>query len=158
MSDFFGKLKPYSGAYHPSVYAKYSRGGDASRNGTGTLGAAWAYKRPQFDSGGVANDSDDPADDQIAQIVQATTPQQQRQPGLQERVFKFEANKDQLYAGSPFNTAANTAALAQLDADSQDKIDKAAAKRVIHPNQAARKKSQLAKLLHGKPKSGAATP
>jgi small subunit ribosomal protein S20 len=38
------------------------------------------------------------------------------------------------------------------------KLDKAAAKRVIHPNQAARKKSQLAKLLHGKAKSGAATP
>ena len=30
------------------------------------------------------------------------------------------------------------------------KLDKAAAKRVIHPNMAARKKSQLAKLLHQK--------
>jgi small subunit ribosomal protein S20 len=30
------------------------------------------------------------------------------------------------------------------------KLDKAAAKRVIHPNLAARKKSQLAKLLHRK--------
>src|SRR5262249_25404270 len=120
MSGFFGKLKPYSGAYHPSVYAKYSRGGGA-RNGIGTLGAARASKRPMFSDGGTADDSD-PTDDQIAEIAQATAPQQQRQPGLQERVFKFEANKDQLYAGSPFNTAANTAALARLDADSQDKI------------------------------------
>jgi small subunit ribosomal protein S20 len=38
------------------------------------------------------------------------------------------------------------------------KLDKAAAKRVIHPNQAARKKSQLAKLMHGKPKAGTAAP
>jgi small subunit ribosomal protein S20 len=30
------------------------------------------------------------------------------------------------------------------------KLDKAAAKRVIHPNQAARKKSQLAKMLNKK--------
>jgi small subunit ribosomal protein S20 len=30
------------------------------------------------------------------------------------------------------------------------KLDKAAARRVIHPNLAARKKSQLARLLHGK--------
>lgn len=30
------------------------------------------------------------------------------------------------------------------------KLDKAAAKRVIHPNLAARKKSQLARKLHGK--------
>jgi small subunit ribosomal protein S20 len=30
------------------------------------------------------------------------------------------------------------------------KLDKAAAKRVVHPNLAARKKSQLAKLLHKK--------
>jgi small subunit ribosomal protein S20 len=35
------------------------------------------------------------------------------------------------------------------------KLDKAAAKRVIHPNQAARKKSQLAKLLQGKTKPAA---
>jgi len=38
------------------------------------------------------------------------------------------------------------------------KLDKAAAKRVIHPNLAARKKSQLAKLMHAKPKAGAAAP
>lgn len=37
------------------------------------------------------------------------------------------------------------------------KLDKAAIKRVIHPNQAARKKSQLARLLHQK-KTTPATP
>ncbi|MGE3807120.1 MAG: 30S ribosomal protein S20 [Gemmataceae bacterium] len=30
------------------------------------------------------------------------------------------------------------------------KLDKAAAKRIVHPNMAARKKAQLAKLLHKK--------
>jgi small subunit ribosomal protein S20 len=35
------------------------------------------------------------------------------------------------------------------------KLDKAAAKRVIHPNQASRKKSQVAKLLNGKEKAPA---
>jgi small subunit ribosomal protein S20 len=34
------------------------------------------------------------------------------------------------------------------------KLDKAAARRVIHPNMAARKKSQLAKLLHKKTAGG----
>lgn len=34
------------------------------------------------------------------------------------------------------------------------KLDKAAAKRVIHPNMAARKKSQLAKLLNKKAAAG----
>ncbi len=36
------------------------------------------------------------------------------------------------------------------------KLDKAAAKRVIHPNQAARKKSQLAKMMNMK--AGTGTP
>jgi small subunit ribosomal protein S20 len=36
------------------------------------------------------------------------------------------------------------------------KLDKAAAKRIIHPNMAARKKSQLAKLLHQKTQGGSA--
>jgi len=35
------------------------------------------------------------------------------------------------------------------------KLDKAAAKRVIHPNLAARKKSQMARALHQKQGSGA---
>jgi small subunit ribosomal protein S20 len=36
------------------------------------------------------------------------------------------------------------------------KLDKAAAKRIVHPNLAGRKKSQLAKLLNVKQKAGAA--
>lgn len=35
------------------------------------------------------------------------------------------------------------------------KFDKAAAKRIVHPNLAARKKSQLARLLHAKEKAAA---
>ena len=38
------------------------------------------------------------------------------------------------------------------------KLDRAAAKRVIHPNTAARKKSQLARLLHQKQTAPAAPP
>jgi small subunit ribosomal protein S20 len=34
------------------------------------------------------------------------------------------------------------------------KLDQAAAKRIIHPNMAARKKSQLARLLNKKPAAG----
>lgn len=36
------------------------------------------------------------------------------------------------------------------------KLDKAAAKRIVHPNLAARKKSQLARALYQKEKGGAA--
>jgi small subunit ribosomal protein S20 len=38
------------------------------------------------------------------------------------------------------------------------KLDRAAAKRVIHPNLAARKKSQLARLLNRKQAAGTAPP
>ena len=38
------------------------------------------------------------------------------------------------------------------------KLDKAAAKRVVHPNLAARKKSQLGKLLHQKEAAGKTAP
>jgi small subunit ribosomal protein S20 len=38
------------------------------------------------------------------------------------------------------------------------KLDKAAAKRVVHPNLAARKKSQLARLVHAKETAGQAAP
>jgi small subunit ribosomal protein S20 len=38
------------------------------------------------------------------------------------------------------------------------KLDKAAARRVIHPNLAARKKSQLAKLIHQKEAAGQPAP
>jgi small subunit ribosomal protein S20 len=37
------------------------------------------------------------------------------------------------------------------------RLDKAAAKRVVHPNLAARKKSQLARLLHQKEAAGKTT-
>lgn len=38
------------------------------------------------------------------------------------------------------------------------KLDKAAAKRIVHPNMAARKKSQLARLLHEKESAAKSTP
>jgi small subunit ribosomal protein S20 len=38
------------------------------------------------------------------------------------------------------------------------KLDQAASKRVVHPNMAARKKSQLARLLRDKEKAPPATP
>jgi small subunit ribosomal protein S20 len=38
------------------------------------------------------------------------------------------------------------------------KLDKAAARRVVHPNRAARKKSQLSKLLHAKEAAAKAAP
>jgi small subunit ribosomal protein S20 len=38
------------------------------------------------------------------------------------------------------------------------KLDKAAAKRIIHPNQAARRKSQLARVLNEKLAAAPATP
>jgi small subunit ribosomal protein S20 len=38
------------------------------------------------------------------------------------------------------------------------KLDKAAAKRVVHPNLAARKKSQLARLVHANETQGQAAP
>ncbi|HKI32864.1 MAG TPA: 30S ribosomal protein S20 [Gemmataceae bacterium] len=38
------------------------------------------------------------------------------------------------------------------------KLDKAAAKRVIHPNMAARKKSQLARLLYAKEQAAKSAP
>ena len=91
-NGFFGALTPYSGAYHPSVYRKYSRGG-GSVNGTGTLGKAFAYTRPRFSGGGEAG-AGDPYDSDIQNIEASTQSQQPRQPGLQERVFKFMANKD----------------------------------------------------------------
>jgi small subunit ribosomal protein S20 len=38
------------------------------------------------------------------------------------------------------------------------RLDKAAAKRIVHPNLAARKKSQLARLLHQKQQAGGTPP
>jgi small subunit ribosomal protein S20 len=56
---------------------------------------------------------------------------------------------------------ADAAPLEQLRADynlAAKKLDKAAAKRIIHPNLAARKKSQLARLLHAKQAGGQTEP
>jgi small subunit ribosomal protein S20 len=51
--------------------------------------------------------------------------------------------------------------LEQLQAEvslAAKKLDKAAAKRVVHPNLAARKKSQLGRLLHQKQTGGKTAP
>ena len=52
-----------------------------------------------------------------------------------------------------FQAVSKTGTAEELQAEynlAVKKLDKAAARRRIHPNAAARKKSQLAKLLHGK--------
>jgi len=131
MSGFFGKLKPYSGAYHPSEYQRYSRGGGTA---LGTLGKAFAYKRPKMLSdGGTADDSSDP----IEQIDAAlASPQQQRQPSMGEQMLRLnkewgggpEGVSQRFAGGSPYDIARTSADLEQLDSDSLDKIDKAAAK------------------------------
>ena len=46
-----GKVQPFTGNYHTSVYQRYSRGG-GSENAVGTLGKAFAYKRPKLAQGG----------------------------------------------------------------------------------------------------------
>ena len=87
MSDFgkfFGVTgKPYTGAYHPSVYAKYSRGG-GSENAVGTLGKAFAYNRPVFSDGGAADDSDS----DISLIQAAAQPLPPRRPGQVEGMMQ----------------------------------------------------------------------
>ena len=42
--------------------------------------------------------------------------------------------------------------------ETSKKLDKAAAKRVVHPNMAARKKGQLARLVHAKKSKAPAAP
>jgi small subunit ribosomal protein S20 len=52
-----------------------------------------------------------------------------------------------------FQEIAATGTVEQLQQEynaAAKKLDKAAAKRIVHPNLAARKKSQLSKVLHGK--------
>ena len=130
MSGFFGKLKPYTGAYPPSVYAKYSRGGGTA---LGTLGKAFSYKRPAFDAGGAADDSSDP----IAQIDAAlASPQQQRQPSMGEQYLKFaqqwgggpEGVNQRFSGGSPYDIARASDDLSQLDEDTREKVAKYAEK------------------------------
>jgi hypothetical protein len=83
-AGFFGPIASYSGAYDPSVYRKYSRGG-GSQNAAGTLAKAFAYKRPVFSDGGAA---DDPHDSDIQNIETATQPSQPRRPGQVEGMMQ----------------------------------------------------------------------
>ena len=64
---------------------------------------------------------------------------------LKEQVKKF---LDVAKTGTPEQKAAEFKAAVK-------KLDKAAARRVIHPNKAAHKKSQLAKMLNAKPEAAA---
>jgi hypothetical protein len=134
-NGFFGALTPHTGAYHPSVYAKYSRGGGA---GWGTLGRAFAYKRPTQLSDGGAADDNGPYGDPIDQIDAALSQQQQRQrqPSMGEQMLSFnkewgggpEGVSQRFSGGSPYDIARATGDLSQLDADSADKIAKQAEK------------------------------
>jgi small subunit ribosomal protein S20 len=60
---------------------------------------------------------------------------------IKTQIKRFEAALD---AEGPIETAQNEYNLAAK------KLDKAAARRIVHPNMAARKKSQLALALHKK--------
>jgi hypothetical protein len=81
-AGFFGPLETFRGKYHPSVYAKYSRGG-GYQNGVGTLGKAFAYTRPKFSGGGAADNSDPTAFDSSDPIFNQPR-QQPRRPGQVE--------------------------------------------------------------------------
>ena len=53
MAGFFGKMpKPFTGSYHPSVYAKYARGGVTVTR----LGPGFAYTRPKLADGGAPSE------------------------------------------------------------------------------------------------------
>ena len=68
-----------------------------------------------------------------------------------KRTIKTEVKK--------FVDLAESGSVEQLKAQfalTSKKLDKAAAKRIVHPNLAARKKSQLAKVLHRKETAPAA--
>ena len=87
-NGYFGALTPYTGAYHPSVYRKYSRGGGAASGGY-RLGNAFAYTRPRFSDGGEAG-AGDPYDSDIQNIEASTQPQQPRQPGQVEGMLRAQ--------------------------------------------------------------------
>ncbi len=61
-----------------------------------------------------------------------------------KKAIKTQVKRFQEAAGGPIEGLREQYNLAAK------KLDKAAAKRIIHPNLAARKKSQLARLLHEK--------
>ena len=74
---------------------------------------------------------------------------QSEQRRLQNRAIKSTI-KTQIKKVLALAKAASTEQLQEEYRIAVKKLDKAAAKRVIHPNLAARKKSQLARLLHQK--------
>ncbi|HMC63462.1 MAG TPA: 30S ribosomal protein S20 [Gemmataceae bacterium] len=74
---------------------------------------------------------------------------QSEQRRLQNRAIKSTI-KTQIKKVLALAKAASTEQLQEEYRVAVKKLDKAAAKRVIHPNLAARKKSQLARLLHQK--------
>jgi small subunit ribosomal protein S20 len=63
--------------------------------------------------------------------------------------------KTQIKKVESLAASANPEELAKEFRSAVKKLDKAAAKRIIHPNMAARKKSQLARLMNKKPAAGA---
>jgi hypothetical protein len=84
---FFGVHgQPFSGAYHPSVYRKYSRGGGPAGGGY-RLGNAFAYTRPKLSDGGQADDSDPTQFDSSDPIFNQPQ-QQQLQPGQVEGMMR----------------------------------------------------------------------
>lgn len=74
---------------------------------------------------------------------------QSEQRRLHNRAIKSTI-KTQIKKVLALAKAANAEQLQEEYRVAVKKLDKAAAKRVIHPNLAARKKSQLARLLHQK--------
>jgi len=74
---------------------------------------------------------------------------QSEQRRLQNRAIKSTI-KTQIKKVLALAKAASTEQLQEEYRIAVKKLDKAAAKRVIHPNLAARKKSQLARLMHQK--------
>jgi hypothetical protein len=130
-NGFFGAMTPYIGPYHHSVYAKYSRGG-GSENAAGTLGKAFAYKRPRFSDGGAADDAD-PYDSDIQNIEAATQPSQPRRPGQVEGMMQAinqwvqgPSGISQRFANSGLYDIQRASASLQesVDPDTADKIQK----------------------------------
>ena len=78
---------------------------------------------------------------------------------LKRRLHNRAVIKDIKLQLKKFTATAASGSVEQLQAEykvAAKKLDKAAARRVVHPNLAARKKSQLARVLHAKSKAGAA--
>src|SRR5262245_29397091 len=76
---------------------------------------------------------------------------------LRNRAIK-SAIKTQIKKVLATAEAGTSAQLRTEFSNAAKKLDRAVAKRVIHPNMAARKKSQMAKLLHRKESVAKVTP